>query len=92
MYTSTNLLDWTPCANPQNAIQYMWRPKLAKPNGSWWIYGQVDRNVQALKSSTINDNYAVSGGKVTLPPNGYTCMYLHPSTELRQRRTRVRPI
>lgn len=45
---------------------------MAKPNGSWWIYGQVDRNVQALKSTTINDNYAVSGSKVTLPPNGYT--------------------
>jgi hypothetical protein len=50
----------------------MWRPKLAKPNGAFYIYGQVDRNVQALKSSTIASNYAVSGSKVTLPPNGYT--------------------
>ncbi|KAF2110719.1 Arabinanase/levansucrase/invertase [Lophiotrema nucula] len=72
MYTSTDLLNWTPAKNPQNAIQYMWRPKFAKPNGSFWIYGQVDRNVQALKSSTLTDNYAVAGSKVTLPPSGYT--------------------
>ncbi|KAF2801019.1 carbohydrate-binding module family 35 protein [Melanomma pulvis-pyrius CBS 109.77] len=72
MYTSTNLLDWAPAKNPQNSIQWMWRPKLAKPNGSFWIYGQVDRNVQALKSTTINDNYALAGSKVTLPPNAYT--------------------
>lgn len=72
MYTSTNLLDWTPAKNPQNSVEWMWRPKLAKPNGSFWIYGQIDRNVQALKSSTISDNYAIAGSKVTLPPNGYT--------------------
>ncbi|OCL06395.1 carbohydrate-binding module family 35 protein [Glonium stellatum] len=72
MYTSTNLLDWTPCNNPQNAIQSMWRPKFAKPNGSFSIYGQVDRNVQALTSSSIADGYAVAGPKVTLPPNNYT--------------------
>ncbi|KAF2477480.1 Arabinanase/levansucrase/invertase [Lindgomyces ingoldianus] len=72
MYTSTNLLDWAPASNPQNSIQYMWRPKLAKPNGSFWIYGQVDRNVQALKSSTIANGYAISGSKVTLPPSSYT--------------------
>jgi len=28
--------------------------------------------VQALKSSSITDNYAVAGSKVTLPPNAYT--------------------
>jgi beta-xylosidase len=72
MYTSKNLLDWTPCANPQNPIQWLWRPKFAKPNGSFWIYGQVDRNVQALRSSNISDNYAVAGSKVTLPPSAYT--------------------
>jgi beta-xylosidase len=72
MYTSTDLLNWTPAKNPQNSIQWMWRPKLAKPNGSFWIYGQVDRNVQALKSTSINDNYVLSGSKVTLPPNAYT--------------------
>ncbi|KAF2187497.1 carbohydrate-binding module family 35 protein [Zopfia rhizophila CBS 207.26] len=72
MYTSTNLLDWTPCKNPQNSIEWMWRPKFAKPNGQFWIYGQVDRNVQALVSSNIADNYQIKGSKVTLPPNGYT--------------------
>ncbi|KAF9741672.1 hypothetical protein PMIN06_001416 [Paraphaeosphaeria minitans] len=72
MYISTNLLDWTPASNPKNSIQYMWRPKVAKPNGNWWIYGQVDRNVQALKATTIDASYALSGGKVTLPPSGYT--------------------
>jgi hypothetical protein len=72
MYTSTNLLDWTPTSNPKNSIQSMWRPKVAKPNGSWWIYGQVDRNVQAMKATAIDASYALSGGKVTLPPSGYT--------------------
>lgn len=72
MYTSTNLLDWAPASNPKNNIQYMWRPKVAKPNGSWYIYGQVDRNVQALKSASIDGSYTVNGGKVTLPPSGYT--------------------
>ena len=28
--------------------------------------------MQALKSTTINDNYAIAGSKVTLPPNSYT--------------------
>ncbi|KAF2003651.1 carbohydrate-binding module family 35 protein [Amniculicola lignicola CBS 123094] len=72
MYTSKNLLDWTPASNPQNSIQWMWRPKIAKPNGSFWIYGQVDRNVQALKSDTITGGYSIAGSKVTLPPSGYT--------------------
>jgi hypothetical protein len=72
MYTSTNLLDWIPASNPKNNIQYMWRPKVAKPNGSWYIYGQVDRNVQALKSPSIDGSYSVNGGKVPLPPSGYT--------------------
>lgn len=37
MYTSTDLLDWTPARNPKNSIQYMWRPKLAKPDESWRV-------------------------------------------------------
>ncbi|KAJ4366239.1 hypothetical protein N0V83_007875 [Neocucurbitaria cava] len=72
MYTSTDLLNWTPASNPKNSIQYMWRPKLAKPDGSWRIYGQVDRKVQALKSSSIADGYSVSGSSVALPPSSYT--------------------
>ncbi|KAF2643587.1 Arabinanase/levansucrase/invertase [Massarina eburnea CBS 473.64] len=54
-----------------NSVQWLWRPKFAKPNGSFWLYGQVDRNVQALKSSSLDGGYTL-GSKVTLPPSGYT--------------------
>jgi hypothetical protein len=71
MYTSPDLLNWTPCSNPMNSLQYVWRPKFAKPNGSFWLYGQVDRNVQSLKSTAIDSGYTTVS-KVTLPPSAYT--------------------
>jgi hypothetical protein len=36
MYSSTDLLNWTPLG-AQNSLQYLWRPKIAKPNGSFWV-------------------------------------------------------
>jgi hypothetical protein len=36
MYSSTDLLNWTPLG-AQNSLQYIWRPKIAKPNGSFWV-------------------------------------------------------
>jgi hypothetical protein len=36
MYSSTDLLNWTPLG-AQNDLQYLWRPKIAKPNGSYWV-------------------------------------------------------
>jgi hypothetical protein len=36
------------------------------------MYGQIDRNVQALVSNKIDSGYTLKGSKVTLPPSGYT--------------------
>lgn len=36
MYSSTDLLNWTPLG-AQAKIQGMWRPKIAKPNGKFWV-------------------------------------------------------
>ncbi|RDL35392.1 Arabinanase [Venustampulla echinocandica] len=36
MYSSTDLLNWTPLG-VQNSLEYLWRPKIAKPNGSFWV-------------------------------------------------------
>jgi hypothetical protein len=37
LYSSKNLLDWEPAKTPMASTKFMWRPKLAKPNGSWWV-------------------------------------------------------
>ncbi|KAI9048980.1 hypothetical protein LZ554_006829 [Drepanopeziza brunnea f. sp. 'monogermtubi'] len=84
LYKSTDLLNWTPLG-AQAAIQWMWRPKIAKPNGSFWIYGQVDRLVQPLISSQMEGGYEVNGAAVRIPPNDYsysdTGMFLDPDTQ-----------
>jgi hypothetical protein len=36
------------------------------------IYGQVDRNIQALSSSQMVGGYTTHGAAVTIPPNNYT--------------------
>ncbi|EKD20509.1 putative galactan 1,3-beta-galactosidase [Drepanopeziza brunnea f. sp. 'multigermtubi' MB_m1] len=81
---STDLLNWTPLG-AQAAIKWMWRPKIATPNGSFWIYGQVDRSVQALVSSQIEGGYKVNGPAVRIPPNSYsysdTGMFQDPDTQ-----------
>ncbi|KAH6717453.1 Arabinanase/levansucrase/invertase [Leptodontidium sp. MPI-SDFR-AT-0119] len=71
LYRSTDLLNWTPLG-AQASIQWLWRPKIAKPNGSFWIYGQVDRLVQALVSTQMEGGYKTKGAAVALPPNSYT--------------------
>ncbi|KAJ5042810.1 uncharacterized protein L3040_004203 [Drepanopeziza brunnea f. sp. 'multigermtubi'] len=84
LYKSTDLLNWTPLG-AQAAIKWMWRPKIATPNGSFWIYGQVDRSVQALVSSQIEGGYKVNGPAVRIPPNSYsysdTGMFQDPDTQ-----------
>ncbi|CZR60141.1 uncharacterized protein PAC_10037 [Phialocephala subalpina] len=71
LYSSTDLLNWTNLGK-QASIQQLWRPKIAKPNGSFWIYGQVDRNIQALVSTQMVGGYVTHGAAVTIPPNSYT--------------------
>lgn len=36
MYSSTDLLNWTPLG-AQASVNQMWRPKYAKPNGQFWV-------------------------------------------------------
>jgi hypothetical protein len=36
LYSSTDLLNWTNLGK-QASIQQLWRPKIAKPNGSFWV-------------------------------------------------------
>ena len=71
MYSSTDLLNWTPLG-AQNGLEYLWRPKIAKPNGSFWIYGQLNRNIQALVSTQMVGGYKLNGAAVTIPPNALT--------------------
>ncbi|KAF4636355.1 hypothetical protein G7Y89_g1727 [Cudoniella acicularis] len=72
MYSSTDLLNWKNLG-AQASLQQMWRPKIVLPKGGgFWIYGQVDRNIQALESSQMVGGYQTHGAAVTIPPNGYT--------------------
>jgi hypothetical protein len=36
MYSSADLLNWTPLG-AQASIDQMWRPKYARPNGEFWV-------------------------------------------------------
>lgn len=47
MYSSTDLLNWTPLG-AQAKIQGMWRPKIAKPNGKFWVCPDI-----LFKSMTV---------------------------------------
>ncbi|KAJ9144135.1 Glycosyl hydrolase family 43 protein [Pleurostoma richardsiae] len=71
MYSSTDLLNWKNLGKQASSVTYMWRPKIAKPNGSFWLYGQQDRYVLSLKSAQMIGGYATSA-KVYLPPNDYS--------------------
>ncbi|KUJ11611.1 uncharacterized protein LY89DRAFT_739038 [Mollisia scopiformis] len=82
LYSSTDLLNWKNLGK-QSSIQSLWRPKIAKPDGSFWvsisggilgqeIYGQVNRDIQALVSTQMEGGYSTHGAAVTVPPNGYS--------------------
>ncbi|KAE8446598.1 hypothetical protein EG329_011791 [Mollisiaceae sp. DMI_Dod_QoI] len=71
LYSSTDMLNWKNLGK-QSSIQYLWRPKIAKPDGSFWIYGQVNRNIQALVSTQMVGGYTTHGAAVTVPPKNYT--------------------
>ncbi|ORY72065.1 Arabinanase/levansucrase/invertase [Pseudomassariella vexata] len=71
MYSSTDLLNWKNLGSQASSVTGMWRPKIAKPNGSFWLYGQQDRYVLSLKSAQFLGGYSQSA-KVHLPPNDYS--------------------
>lgn len=38
MYSSTDLLNWVNLGQQAPAVTGMWRPKIAKPNGEFWVW------------------------------------------------------
>ncbi|KAF2228636.1 carbohydrate-binding module family 35 protein [Viridothelium virens] len=83
MYSSTDLLNWENLG-VQASITQLWRPKYAKPNGEYWIFGQQDRYADSLVSSSLVGGYT-QHAKVYLPPSSYsysdTGMFYDDSTE-----------
>ncbi|KAK1236290.1 hypothetical protein PQX77_000451 [Marasmius sp. AFHP31] len=71
MYQSTDLLNWQNLGPQAPSVTGLWRPKFAKPNGSFWLFGQQDRYSLSLKSGQMSGGYATSK-KVYLPPNNYS--------------------
>ncbi|KAI2605071.1 carbohydrate-binding module family 35 protein [Hypoxylon fragiforme] len=71
LYSSTDLINWKNLGKQASSITGMWRPKIAKPNGSYWLFGQQDRYVLSLKSSAFVGGYGQSA-KVHIPPNDYS--------------------
>ncbi|KAJ2985754.1 hypothetical protein NUW58_g5362 [Xylaria curta] len=71
MYSSTDLLNWKNLGKQASSVSGMWRPKIAKPNGSFWLFGQQDRYVLSLKSGQFIGGYGTSA-KVHIPPNDYS--------------------
>ncbi len=37
MYSSTDLINWKNLGQQASSVTGMWRPKIAKPNGSFWV-------------------------------------------------------
>ncbi|KAI8951468.1 carbohydrate-binding module family 35 protein [Xylaria longipes] len=71
MYSSTDLLNWKNLGKQASSVSGMWRPKIAKPNGSFYLFGQQDRYVLSLKSGQFIGGYGTST-KVRIPPDDYS--------------------
>ncbi|KAK0629431.1 glycosyl hydrolase [Bombardia bombarda] len=71
MYSSTDLLNWKNLGAQAPGVTGYWRPKIAKPNGEFWLFGQQDRYVLSLKSSNQVGGYKQSK-KVHIPPSDYS--------------------
>ncbi|KAI1473830.1 carbohydrate-binding module family 35 protein [Daldinia eschscholtzii] len=84
LYSSTDLINWKNLGKQASSVTGMWRPKIAKPNGSFWLFGQQDRYVLSLKSANFVGGYSQSA-KVHIPPNDYsysdTGMFFDEDTE-----------
>lgn len=71
LYSSKDLLNWDNLGKQASSITGMWRPKIAKPNGSFWLYGQQDRYALSLRSTQMVGGYT-QVAKVHLPPSDYS--------------------
>jgi hypothetical protein len=38
MYSSTDLINWKNLGSQASSISGLWRPKIAKPDGSYWVF------------------------------------------------------
>uniref|UniRef100_A0A0W0GF65 Galactan-beta-galactosidase n=1 Tax=Moniliophthora roreri TaxID=221103 RepID=A0A0W0GF65_MONRR len=83
MYSSTDLLNWQDLGAQAPGYTGTWRPKYAKPNGSFWLYAQKDRQCQVFRSSQLERGYK-QAAITYLPPNDYsysdTGMFLDPTS------------
>lgn len=72
LYSSTDLINWKNLGQQASCVMGMWRPKIANPNGSFWLFGQQeDRYVLSLKSGQFVGGYGTSA-KVHIPPDDYS--------------------
>ncbi|EIM81457.1 Arabinanase/levansucrase/invertase [Stereum hirsutum FP-91666 SS1] len=72
IYSSTDLLNWEHEGYATTTVPWMYRPKMFQSGGNYYIWGQVNRDVQALKSSTPSGGFSVYGSPFTLPPDART--------------------
>lgn len=84
MYTSTDLLNWDFVGDLAPSVTALWRPKFAKPNGDFWIYGQYDNYALSLVSTSIGSGYKESAEVLLLPDDrsvGDVGMFLDPPSD-----------
>lgn len=49
MYSSTDLVNWKNLGQQASSVSGMWRPKIAKPNGSYWVSKQEREREREIK-------------------------------------------
>ncbi|KAJ7054389.1 Arabinanase/levansucrase/invertase [Mycena amicta] len=72
IYSSRDLLNWDNVGLAAPNITQMWRPKLFSLGGRFWIWGQVDRLIQPLRSTSVTGGYTAFGTSFSIPPSGWT--------------------
>lgn len=71
MYSSKDLVNWDFVGRPAQATSGLWRPKLARPNSQYWVYGQQDRHSLSLSADSVTGPYT-ERAKTYLPPRDYS--------------------
>ena len=54
MYSSTDLLNWKNLGKQASSVTGLWRPKIAKPNGSFWVC-ELEASFPERPSNVSND-------------------------------------
>ncbi|KAH6676856.1 Arabinanase/levansucrase/invertase [Plectosphaerella plurivora] len=71
VYSSRDLVNWDFVGRPAQATSGLWRPKMAKPNCHYWVYGQQDRYSLSLSSDSAAGPYT-ERDRTRLPPRAYS--------------------